>query len=262
MTEGTINTAVECFILGLNHEIALQMMGKRPATLELAINAATIAERYVQQRRDLHIDHSDFRVHRKAKCNLIEPKKEPTTTGFDEQRKCYNCGEVGHLRRDCDKKRPWKPSRDFTSDMQHNFFPKIPRRDFPPRGQGNFSQGLQRNHQPPTQYGYPQASRRDFPERTQYNFPKKRQHDFSPDIEHDHPPKRGRNSKFCNYCKKEGHLIGECRELANRKKSLNLKTVHPADTAMGGPTKSPKVSKTEPSSSSGAPTNPNLPSSH
>lgn len=146
--------------------------------------------------------------------------------------------------------------------MQHNFSPKVPRHDFPPGSQGNFSQGLHRNRRPPMQYGYPQASRRDFPERTQHNFPQKRQRDFSPEIEHDYPPKRWRISKFCNYCKKEGHLIGESRELANRKKSLNLKTVHLADTAMSGPTKSPKVSKTEPSSSSWAPTSPNLPSSH
>lgn len=53
MIEGTTGSAVECLILGLRHEIASLMIGKRPTTLEAAINAAIDAERDVGHRQEL-----------------------------------------------------------------------------------------------------------------------------------------------------------------------------------------------------------------
>ena len=53
MIEGTVNTAFECFTLGLNSEIATQMIGKISPNLEAAINTAIICERHVQQRKEL-----------------------------------------------------------------------------------------------------------------------------------------------------------------------------------------------------------------
>ena len=42
MIEETVNTAVECFTLGLNSEIAMQMIGKNSPNLEAAINTAMV----------------------------------------------------------------------------------------------------------------------------------------------------------------------------------------------------------------------------
>ena len=48
IVQETINTAVECFLLGLRYDIALQLIGKKPIDLENAISLATEAERYVR----------------------------------------------------------------------------------------------------------------------------------------------------------------------------------------------------------------------
>lgn len=53
MVEGSINTAVEYFILGLNHDVAIRMIGKNPGNLEAAIAEAINCGHHVKQRQEL-----------------------------------------------------------------------------------------------------------------------------------------------------------------------------------------------------------------
>ena len=51
MVQGTLNTAVECIVLGLRHDIAQQLIEKKPTDLENAIRLTTEAKRCVQQKK-------------------------------------------------------------------------------------------------------------------------------------------------------------------------------------------------------------------
>ena len=97
MIEGTTNTAIECFTLGLESEIAARMIGKQFFTLESAISTAISCERYVQQRKELHGDKlEDSR--KRAYCHIADPQREEEPER--KKRHCYRCGESGHIARD------------------------------------------------------------------------------------------------------------------------------------------------------------------
>ena len=99
--EGTVNTAVECFTLGLNSEIAMQMIGKNSPNLEAAINTAMVCEWHVQQRKELHgekIDGSRKRTY----CHISEPQDE--LEPGNKKRKCYECDVQGHIARNCQRR--------------------------------------------------------------------------------------------------------------------------------------------------------------
>ena len=54
--KGTTNTAIKCFTLGLESDIATQMIGKRLTTIEAVVSTAITCERHVQQRKEMHGD--------------------------------------------------------------------------------------------------------------------------------------------------------------------------------------------------------------
>ena len=101
MIEGTTNTAIECFTLGLESDIATRMIGKQFSTLESAISTAITCERYVHQRKELHGERAD-ESRKRAHCHIAELRGEGEP---EEKRKrnCYRCGELGHIARNCRK---------------------------------------------------------------------------------------------------------------------------------------------------------------
>ena len=103
MIEETVNTAVECFTLGLNSEIAMQMIGKNSPNLEAAINTAMVCERHVQQRKELHGEKID-ESRKRAYCHISEPQDE--LAPGNKKCKCYPCGVQGHIARNCQRRFP------------------------------------------------------------------------------------------------------------------------------------------------------------
>ena len=100
MIEGTVNTAIECFTLGSESEIATRIIGKQFSTLELAISAAITCERYVQQRRELHgIGTEENR--KRVYGHIAGPQKEDEPDR--KKQGCYRCAEIRHIARNCRK---------------------------------------------------------------------------------------------------------------------------------------------------------------
>ena len=118
MIEGTVNTAIECFTLGLESEIATRMIGKQFSTLEVAISTAITCERYVQQQRELHgIGAEENR--KRAYCHIAGPQKEdePDRKKFS----CYRCGEAGHIARNCRSVENSGPYCGYCKIGRHSF---------------------------------------------------------------------------------------------------------------------------------------------
>ena len=118
MIEGTVNTAIECFTLGLESEIATRMIGKQFSTLEVAISTAITCERYVQQRRELHGIGSEENKKR-AYCHIAGPQREdePDRKKFN----CYRCGEIGHIARNCHRIENSGPYCGYCKIEGHSF---------------------------------------------------------------------------------------------------------------------------------------------
>lgn len=113
MMEGTTALAIECFVLGLNREIAQLLIGKRMITLEAAISAAVDVEGRVSHRPELH-GAKDGRL---RDCRIIGSDREQPTLD-DHRRKCYKCGEPGHFRRECPSENFVNSRPDLTSENQ------------------------------------------------------------------------------------------------------------------------------------------------
>ena len=107
MIEGTVNTAIECFTLGLNSEIAARMNGKVSTTLEQTISIAIDCEKYVQQRRELHGERTEEN-RKRAYCHIAEPQSEEEKPDR-KKRRCFKCGGLGHIARYCQNSGNLKP---------------------------------------------------------------------------------------------------------------------------------------------------------
>ena len=118
MIEGTTNTAIEYFNLGLNSEIATRMIGKLSITLEQAISAAINCEKYVQQRKELHHDRVDD-SRKRAYCHVTESQDEGMS-GV-KRRRCYQCKEPGHIARNCPTQKNSGLYCNFCKMIGHTF---------------------------------------------------------------------------------------------------------------------------------------------
>ena len=116
MTERTVKTAIEFFTLGLNTEVAAQVIGKSSETLEEAISTAINCERHVKQRKELHEDKTEDN-HKSAYCHVTKPRNEDEPEA--KKRTCFQCGKPGVITRNYPQKRA--PYCNFCRLEVHTF---------------------------------------------------------------------------------------------------------------------------------------------
>lgn len=114
---GIINKqATECFIRGLKPEINRKMITEKISSFDEAIDKAQFIERCVSQNKTVFKNLDE-------KPALRELYKIEENSGNNRPRnnniRCYNCSELGHIARRCDKPRnPPVKREDINSDAK------------------------------------------------------------------------------------------------------------------------------------------------